>query len=139
MSELVSIDVLPITPENFYYWYKGVVARIVDGDSYRIDMDHGRKLYINDTECRGYGYDTWETRRRPSGIDNVAWEEHKTKGKAATEFVEGIMPAGTPVAVNTYRDKEGKYGRLLVRVYVPHDGKWVDLTESLRKNGHLKS
>lgn len=141
MEELVTIPDLPITPQNFYYWYKGVVTRIVDGDSYRIDVDHGRKIYTDDTECRGYGYDTWETRRRPTKppITDEQWEEHKVKGKEATAFVEEVMPVGTQVTLVTYKDKDGKYGRLLIQVYIPSGDQWIDLTASLEKNGHLKS
>lgn len=138
MGELITVTDLPITEDNAPYWYKGVVARVVDGDSYHIHIDYGMNLKKESYECRGYGYDTWETRRRPSDLTDALWEEHKTKGKAATTFVESIMPAGSPVMVNTYRDKEGKYGRLLVRVYFHNDAGWVDLMESLKANGHLK-
>ena len=135
---LVVIPELPITQKNFAYWYKGTIQRVVDGDSYHIDLDLGCRMFRDGYECRGYGYDTWETRRRPSGITDAEWEEHKRKGKAATAYIESIMPAGTMVAVNTYRDEEGKYGRLLVRVYIHGPEGWIDVAESLKANGHLK-
>ena len=131
---------LPITVENYRYWYKGRIARIVDGDSYRIDIDFGMNITKHNYECRGYGYDTWETRSRPSGISDEEWEEHKAKGRAAAARAEDLMPVGKEVDVLTHKDDEGKYGRLLITVYIPADsGLWIDLTETLREEGHLKS
>lgn len=125
---------------NFMYFYNGKIAKIVDGDSYHIDIDFGMNITKKAYECRGFGYDTWETFRKPKGLSDEEWIEHKIKGKRATAIVDDLMPPGTRVLVLTARDFEGKYGRLLVNLYIPiAEGMYVDVTETLRKSGALKS
>lgn len=145
---VVRIDRLPITPENMFYWYKATMIRVIDGDSYVLYMDFGCKIKRDDYHCRGWGlpydkkadvyYDTWETRRRPSGLTDEEWEEHKRKGKEATEFMNKIACAGSEMTVLTHRDGEGKYGRLLVHPYVKSGDGWIDIRASLEKNGFMK-
>jgi len=133
------IQELPITKADFPYWYRGKVVRVVDGDTYVIDIDLGLHAWQKNVYCRGYGYDTWETRRRPSDISDKQWEEHKKKGKTATEYVRKVIGPGTEVVLNTVLDREGKYGRVLARIYAPVADGYFDLKEALKYHGHLKN
>ena len=138
MSDVIIAE-LPINRHNFKWWYGATVKRVVDGDSYVLDVDFGANRPQIDYHCRGYGYDTWETRRRPRGLTDPEWEEHKAKGKLATEYVESLIKEGDNIIVQTFRDKTGNFGRLLVRPYIPIQlEQWIDLPASLNVSGHLK-
>lgn len=129
---------LPITQDACRWWYGCWIERIIDGDSYVIKLDLGRRVYQEGVVCRGHDYDTWETRRRPSGIDDQEWQMHKALGQRATAAVKQWMPKGAFCMVNTFRDDTGKYGRLLVRIYRQIETGWIDIYASLKAGGHLK-
>lgn len=95
------------TPTEFEYWYKATVTAVYDGDSITVDMDLGFNLTQHKAKLRLYGIDTPELR----GPDKI-------RGKAVRDYVRGLIPPGTRVALNTYRDRHGKYGRYLARVWI---------------------
>lgn len=133
------LEILPITPDNFPYWYRADVIRVIDGDSVVVDIDLGMNVFHKNRHIRLAGIDAWETRMRPPRISDVEWDEHRSKGRAATEFVRSILVPGLKVVINTEKDKGGKYGRLLARIYSPRpDGTWFDLIAALKIRGYEK-
>lgn len=93
------------------YEYQATLARVVDGDTYDLNVDCGFK--INFTErFRLYGADT------PEKYGARASEE----GKIASEFVERLLKAqGEVLSIKTFKDRKGKYGRYLVDIMLAFD------------------
>lgn len=112
------------------YEYKARLLRVVDGDTYELDVDLG--LHCHRVEkCRLYGADTPE----------VYGKNACDAGREASEFVKELFAKQVEVLViRTYKDKVGKYGRYLVDVKLQADiegnpmTKW--LSDYLIEQGH---
>tara|TARA_R110000851_G_scaffold302278_1_gene459056 strand:+ start:229 stop:570 length:342 start_codon:yes stop_codon:yes gene_type:complete len=89
-----------------YYWYKATVVRIIDADTIVLDIDLGMHLTREET-VRLYRINAFELRGH-----------EKYFGLKAKTFVEDFCPVNSAVDVHTYKDKAGKYGRLLADIYV---------------------
>ena len=109
------------------YIYKGVVKKVLDGDTYDILFDLGFHNYFQ-TRVRLYGVDAYE-----KSLRNGTTPEQKEVGLQAKNLCEELM-LNKKVVVKTIQDKKGKYGRYLVAVYV--DG--VSIADILEKKGYLK-
>ena len=103
------------------YRYVCTVVRVIDGDSFEALFDLGFKVSLRET-VRLAGIDTPEKVGRS-----------KARGLAAKAFVEGLLPAGTAVLVQTFKGRDEKFGRFLASVTLP-DG--TDLVERLIAAGH---
>ena len=84
----------------------GTVVKVVDGDTVLVELDLG-----------------WHVRLvsavRVDGID--APEKNTPAGRAAKEFAETLLPAGTPVTVVSKKMLGAfeKYGRVLADIHMP--------------------
>tara|TARA_B100000424_G_scaffold266744_2_gene258400 strand:- start:251 stop:598 length:348 start_codon:yes stop_codon:yes gene_type:complete len=108
---------------NTPYWYNAKIVRIIDADTLELDIDLG--LHVTRREVvRLNRVDAWEIR----GVE-------KKLGDKAKQFVREKMPIGSTVAINTFMDKTGKYGRLLVDIYLPGG---ECLNDVLVKNEHAR-
>ena len=87
------------------YTYRAKVNRIIDGDSVVLDLDLGFDTWINNQSIRLVGVDAPESRTR----DLV----EKQFGNLAKERVKELLEIGSYVIIKTYKDKEGKFGRIL--------------------------
>ena len=85
--------------------YKINVLRVVDGDTVDVDIDLGFSTWLKKQRIRLYGIDTPETRTRDL--------DEKKYGKMATNFLSDTIKDAEVVALRTYKDKKGKYGRIL--------------------------
>lgn len=97
--------------------YKAQVTRVVDGDTIDLEFDLGFNVKISE-RVRLLGVDTPET----YGVKRDS-EEFRA-GLIAKNFVEGkLIPIihGDYVIVETNRDKKGKYGRYLARIWYLED------------------
>jgi len=92
-----------------YYWYKARVDRIIDGDTLVLLIDLGLNIWKKET-VRLHRVNAYELRG-----------ENKKDGEAAKAYVFKHATPGSMVDVRTHRDKEGKYGRLLVDLYLHDD------------------
>jgi micrococcal nuclease len=90
------------------YQYRAKVNRIIDGDSIVLDIDLGFDIWMNNQSIRIYGIDTPESRTRDL--------DEKARGLMAKKHVEDLLPVGEIVAVNTYKDQGGKFGRILAKI-----------------------
>ena len=110
------------------YQYNAKVLRVIDGDSYVLEIDLGFEVFKR-TKARLYGVDTYET----YGVKKES--EEYAKGKAATEFVEKWFEGKTLVITSHKAPTflKGKYGRWLVDI-VDQDGNV--LSEALITEGH---
>ena len=105
--------------------YNAVVRSVYDGDTMRVDVDLGFKVWMNNISLRLLGINTPEVRG-----------PEREEGLKARSFVLDRVNEGTPVIIVTEKDKTGKYGRWLATVYY-HNGE-KNLNEELLQNGHAK-
>lgn len=92
------------------YEYRARVARVIDGDTYELEIDLGLKI-LTRTRVRLRGVDTPETFGVPRS--SAEWR----RGSAARAFVEAWFEQhGPELVVRTYKDRKGKFGRYLVDI-----------------------
>lgn len=101
------------------FTYRAIIREVYDGDTVTADIDLGFHVWLHGEKLRLYGIDAPEMRGkdRPRGIVSRDWLRQRILGRE--------------VLIHTIRDKRGKYGRYLVRIYL--DGK--DINEELVANG----
>lgn len=87
------------------YFYKAKVIDIYDGDSITILVDLGFSITVK-KKVRLYGIDTPELR----GTE-------REDGLKALNYLKSLV-LNKDVIVQTYKDKTGKYGRLLATIYL---------------------
>jgi micrococcal nuclease len=125
--------------EDFRFWYDAKVINVYDADTMKIEIDMG--LDIKRTEdVRLYGINAPELR----GAEKAAG----IKARDAMCLMLSGLPVdqlekdgrrfvvNAPCRVNTIKDKGGKYGRLLVRVFIEIvDGSWIEANSELVAQG----
>lgn len=115
---LTDVKQLPV----FEYWYQAEVKSVHDGDSITVDIDMGRRIHIIDA-VRLYRIN--------------APELSQAGGKDARDFLRGLLPAGTIVRLQTFRNKADKYGRWLADVYLEqNDGEFICVNDHMVSTGH---
>ena len=117
------------------YEYTAYCIRVIDGDTYEMDIDLGFGLHLRGDESpsatiRLKDIDTPETHR--VSRDSPEWKH----GLAAKQRVEDLL-IDQDVIVRTVKNKDyfGKYGRFLASIELP-DGR--DLASVLREEGFVK-
>ena len=90
------------------YEYKCDVKRIVDGDTVDVIIDLGFSIFYS-TRVRLYGIDTPESRTRN--------KDEKVRGLLSKDYLKEWLDQGG-VVIRTYRDKRGKFGRVLGEMVV---------------------
>jgi len=103
------------------YHYRATVNRVIDGDTIVVDLKLGMNVVLENTHIRLFGVNAPET--------NTA------DGKAVKKLVEGLLPPGSEIILQTIKDKTGKYGRYLGIVYLPDH---TQLNSYLLDNDHAK-
>jgi micrococcal nuclease len=125
--------------QDFRFWYDAKVVNVYDADTARVEIDLG--LDIKRTEdVRLYGINAPELRgsQKAAGYaarDFFAW---LLTGKQASELAKDgrRLVTDAPCRINTIKDDGGKYGRLLVRVFVEVEGVWIEANVELVNQGH---
>jgi micrococcal nuclease len=102
-----------VTPQ---YCYKAQLLRVIDGDTVQLQLDLGFDTHVIKT-CRLIGINAPE-------MNTVA-------GVAAKTFLATILPAALVVTTT----KPDKYGRSLVKIYLPNDEK-VSVNDQMLSTGH---
>lgn len=124
-------------PEAFLYQYRAVVMSAYDADTIRVLLDQGMG--------------TWKIGKVKDGLPLGipvrlarvnSWEvrgPEREKGLAAREFVRNLLPPKSEIRLFTYKDKDGKYGRLLADVALRDgDGRRYCLNDLLVQMGHAQ-
>ena len=119
----------PLLVINTYYYkmqyrYENItINSIYDGDTLTVTLHIGFKIDFT-TRLRLYGINTWEVRgkEREKGIIARDWLRARLEGKQ--------------VAIQTIKDKKGKYGRYLAIIFVKDGDKWTDVNQELLGKGH---
>jgi micrococcal nuclease len=88
------------------YTYRATVIRVVDGDTVDVDVSLGFDVFTHQ-------------RFRLDGI--AAPESYGPKaseaGHAAKQYLSDLLPPGTPVIIQTVKDRKEKYGRYLATLF----------------------
>lgn len=91
------------------YWYLATVDEVIDGDTLAVSIDVGFSLKYS-CHVRLNGINTPESRSSNA--------EEKKAGLAAKDYVKDwISKRGSSIKINTIKDKNEKFGRLLAEVY----------------------
>lgn len=107
------------------YHYTAEVRRIVDGDTIEVALSLGCHVYVT-RRIRLLGYNAPELF---SGDDRDA-------GAAARDALNGLIPPGTKVFIETKLDRES-FDRLLGTVYAwVSDGELIDVAGAMIAYGH---
>tara|TARA_R100000781_G_scaffold2413_1_gene3919 strand:+ start:448 stop:867 length:420 start_codon:yes stop_codon:yes gene_type:complete len=90
------------------YEYSCEVTRVVDGDTVDVIIDLGFDISYK-SRVRLYGIDTPESRTRD--------KDEKVRGLMSKQYLVDELSKGQ-VVIKTYKDKKGKFGRVLGEMYV---------------------
>ena len=90
------------------YEYSCEVTRVVDGDTVDVIIDLGFDISYK-SRVRLYGIDTPESRTRN--------KDEKVRGLMSKQYLVDELSKGQ-VVIKTYKDKKGKFGRVLGEMYV---------------------
>jgi len=101
----------PQEAEAKRFFYRGRVRSVYDGDTVRMDIDLGMGVWVQNHSIRLWGIDTPEIRTKDP--------EEKRRGYNARDALREMV-LGEKVYIETFKDKSGKYGRLLGVI-------WADL------------
>ena len=116
------------------YVYRATVGRVVDGDTVDVRLSCGLDVYLDPVRLRlcasdGRGINAPEVRgpERPAGL-------------AATEHLRRLVsdyagPDGE-LYVRTFKDKSGKYGRLLADQFLSTAAGPISLCDMMVDDGH---
>lgn len=128
LAALMAAPVFAQDDECALYTYRAKVVRVIDGDTLVADVDLGFRIHVNGETFRLYGIDAPETQSRGG---RVVTEEEKARGLLAKETLRAMLE-GKDIFLCTIKDKQGKYGRYLARIF--YEG--VDVNRWLVDNGH---
>jgi micrococcal nuclease len=120
-------DITNLEDKRFHY--KATLRSNYDGDSCRLDLHLGCGVVLKGEDGRG-------VRCRLAVIDTPELRgEERPAGLVAKEYLANRLK-DRPLMVRTTLDKEGKFGRLLVTLYIKDDdGTWVDVNQELLDKG----
>ncbi len=88
------------------YRYRAKIVSVYDGDTVRADIDLGCSIWVRNEPLRLFGIDAPELRgdERNEGLRSRDWLRHRVLDR--------------DVIVETIKDKRGKYGRLLAKLWI---------------------
>jgi len=101
------------------YQYKAKIISVYDGDTVTAMVDLGF-LHFQEMKLRLYGIDTPELRG-----------PERERGLEVRDILREMI-LDQEVIINSYKDKQGKYGRYLANIFI----NGIDVNEWLVDNGH---
>jgi len=116
---------------DYTYRVKEVV-RVIDGDTVDLIVDLGFYVTVH-KRIRFLEIDTYELR-------GGTVETKKLANEAKTRLIELLSQKNTKIYIKTKMDDEGKYGRMLGKLYVirDNDGFIYDINHILLQEGYVK-
>jgi micrococcal nuclease len=103
------------------YQYRAKIIKVYDGDTVTAMVDLGF-YHFQQMKFRLYGIDTPELRG-----------EERERGLVVRDIVRSMI-LDKEVIINSYKDKQEKYGRYLANIIIGD----IDLNKWLVDNGHAK-
>jgi micrococcal nuclease len=112
------------------FTYSAIVRKVIDGDTIDVDIDLGFGVWLYKQRLRFKGIDTPESRTRD--------KEEKKYGLISKKFVNSFCHVGERITIKTFKDKKGKFGRVLadVLVYDIDGDREILLTELMIEKGY---
>lgn len=102
------------------YVYNATIVAVYDGDTVRANIDLGFSIHTHSVQLRLQGINAPEMRGDSAAAGLLARDALRT------------MVLGKAVTINTFKDKQEKYGRYLAEIFC--DG--VNVNEWLVSNGY---
>ena len=109
--------------DNLYY-YKGTATSVYDGDTITVTLDLGMRIKRERIKIRLFGIDAPELRG-----------ESLLRGRESRDFLRSKI-LNKEVIIQTIRDKKGKYGRYLGKVWINEEGDWNNINDILVQEGY---
>ena len=106
------------------YFYKGNVTAVYDGDTITVTVDLGMRIKREGIKIRLYGINAPELRG-----------ETLIKARESRDFLRSKV-LDKEVLIQTIKDKKGKYGRYLGKIWIYEDPSWVDINEIMVAEGY---
>lgn len=94
-----------LQPDCGFYQYRAIITDVYDGDTVTADIDLGFDIWRRNERLRLYGIDAPEVRG----------EEREDGLKVRDDLARRLK--GKEVTICTIKDRTGKYGRYLVRIF----------------------
>lgn len=110
------------------YHYRGIITSVYDGDTVRVDIDLGLNTWLRDQTLRLYGINAPELR----GAEREA-------GMASRDYLRKLLPEGQEVTLETIKDRTGKYGRWLCRIWVECESGDICVNDDLVEFGFAEA
>ena len=111
------------------YQYQAELAKVIDGDTYEVDIDLGLGVWVRGERVRLYGINTPEV----YGVKRDS-DEYQA-GKVASDFVKSLVKKGDLAIIETLKDEKEKYGRYLAVLYIRVDAAVLDGLANIRSIG----
>ncbi len=106
------------------YLYKAKIISVYDGDTCRVDIDLGLKVWLKNEKLRLLRINAPEMRG-----------PEKEKGKASRDFLRNLI-LDKEVILQTKKDKKGKYGRYLAEIWMEDAAKnWINVNDLMVADG----
>lgn len=111
------------------YQYQAEIVKVIDGDTYEVDVDLGMGVWVRGERLRLYGVNTPEV----YGVRKDS-DEYQA-GKAASDFVKNLVRKGDLAIAETLKDEKEKFGRYLAVLYIRVDVALLEGLENIRAIG----
>ncbi|MDP9366977.1 MAG: thermonuclease family protein [Chloroflexota bacterium] len=111
------------------YHYRGEVVSVTDGDTIRVSLDLGLRVFTH-VSLRIAGIDTLEV--------NKGTPEERARGMAARDYLRNLLwqPGDRRVYVRTHKDKQ-TFNRYVADVLIPdHLNRPLDVATEMVTAGH---
>ncbi len=111
-------------PEDYLYHYRAVVVNVYDGDTVHVDIDLGLHTWVHREKIRLARIDAPEIRgeERPAGLKS-------------RDFLRKLV-LGKEILLVTIKDRKGKFGRYLGELFLRMDGRLVNVSDLMVKEGY---
>lgn len=113
------------------YEYKAVVERVLDADTFSLNLDLGFHISIRHN-VRLLGIDAYETK-----LIRGATVEEVVIGKTGKEWVKKWL-IGKEVTVTTKKDSTDKYGRYLCEMWIVENEENIFVNSKILEMGFAK-
>lgn len=117
------------------------VLEVKDGDTITADILLPWAITIREQAIRENSFDAWESsKRRQSEAAGVITDAEVAKGKVATTALKAMLE-GADVYLEPTRSSKSfgerdVFGRVLGKLWIVQQGKWIDVGEAMTKLGH---
>lgn len=93
-------------PKDYLFHYQAYVVGVYDGDTITVNIDLGLRMGVSKEKLRLFGIDAPEVRG-----------EAREEGLRSRDRLRELV-LHQEVTIQTIKDKKGKYGRYLARVWI---------------------